>query len=84
MNIVKSLLLNGLSLASIYVFDLLLQPLVHNQQKWLHRNVGWFYRVLWLFPVVGASLYLNVRSILLFHKTPSHCLCVLRRARGAH
>ncbi|KAI5122983.1 hypothetical protein M0805_006861 [Coniferiporia weirii] len=58
-NVLKSLLLNGLSLSSIYVFDLLLQPLVRDQQKWLHRNMGWFYRVLWLFPVVGASLYLN-------------------------
>ncbi|KZT26468.1 EI24-domain-containing protein [Neolentinus lepideus HHB14362 ss-1] len=58
-NFLKSLLLNSLSLTSIYVFDLLLQPLVQNQQKWLHRNVGWFYQVLWLLPVLGASLYLN-------------------------
>ncbi|KAL5529010.1 hypothetical protein ACEPAG_4984 [Sanghuangporus baumii] len=58
-NMLKSLLLNLLSLLSIYVFDLLLQPLVRDQQRWLHRNMGWFYRVLWLFPVVGASLYLN-------------------------
>lgn len=55
-------MLNALSLTSIYVFDQLLHPLVRDQQKWLHRNVGWFYRVLWLFPVVGASLYMNVRS----------------------
>jgi etoposide-induced 2.4 mRNA len=59
-NILKSLLLNSLSLTSIYAFDLLLQPLVHNHPNWLHRNVGWFYRVLWLFPVVGVSYYLNV------------------------
>ncbi|EJD06071.1 uncharacterized protein FOMMEDRAFT_119581 [Fomitiporia mediterranea MF3/22] len=58
-NMLKSFMLNGLSLLSIYIFDLLLQPLVRDQQKWLHRNMGWFYRVLWLFPVVGASLYLN-------------------------
>ncbi|TDL27609.1 hypothetical protein BD410DRAFT_740801 [Rickenella mellea] len=58
-NVLKSLLLNALSLTSIYVFDLLLQPMVRDQQKWLHRNVGWFYQVLWLLPVVGASLYLN-------------------------
>jgi etoposide-induced 2.4 mRNA len=57
-NYVKSLLLNGLSLVSIYVFDLILQPFVRDQQR--HRNVGWFYQVLWLFPVVGVSLYLNV------------------------
>lgn len=56
-------MLNALSLTSIYVFDQLLHPLVRDQQKWLHRNVGWFYRVLWLFPVVGASLYMNVRSL---------------------
>jgi len=54
-------MLNGISVLSIYVFDLFLQPLVHEQppQKWLHRSVGWFYRVLWLLPVVGVSLYLN-------------------------
>ncbi|KAJ8078714.1 hypothetical protein AAF712_001318 [Marasmius tenuissimus] len=58
-NIYKSLLLNSLSLTSIYVFDLFLQPLTHGQQKWLHRNVGWVYQALWLFPVVGLSFYLN-------------------------
>ncbi|TFK54842.1 hypothetical protein OE88DRAFT_1600146, partial [Heliocybe sulcata] len=58
-NVLKSLLLNSLSLTSIYVFDLLLHPLVRDQQKWLHRNVGWFYQILWLLPVLGVSLYLN-------------------------
>ncbi|KIM80806.1 hypothetical protein PILCRDRAFT_822086 [Piloderma croceum F 1598] len=58
-NVFKSLLLNSLSLTSIYAFDLLLQPLVRDKQKWLHRNVGWFYKTLWLLPVVGISLYLN-------------------------
>ncbi|KIJ68946.1 hypothetical protein HYDPIDRAFT_122851 [Hydnomerulius pinastri MD-312] len=58
-NVLKSLLLNLLSLTSIYTFDLLLQPLVHDHPSWLHRNVGWFYRVLWLLPVVGVSFYLN-------------------------
>ncbi|ETW85470.1 hypothetical protein HETIRDRAFT_443500 [Heterobasidion irregulare TC 32-1] len=59
-NVLKSLLLNTISLLSIYVFDLLLHPLAKDQpQKWLHRNVGWFYQVLWLLPVVGLSLYLN-------------------------
>ncbi|KAJ3998222.1 etoposide-induced protein 2.4-domain-containing protein [Lentinula boryana] len=58
-NVYKSLLLNSLSLTSIYTFDLLLLPLVQDQQKWLHRNVGWFYQVLWLLPVVGLSFYLN-------------------------
>lgn len=59
-NIYKSLLLNLLSLTSIYTFDLLLQPLVHDQQKWLHRNIGWFYQILWLLPVVGLSFYANM------------------------
>ncbi|KAI0069884.1 EI24-domain-containing protein [Panus rudis PR-1116 ss-1] len=58
-NILKSLLLNFVSLASIYFFDLLLSPLANGQQKWLHRNVGWFYQILWLLPVVGVSFYLN-------------------------
>ncbi|KAI0317863.1 etoposide-induced protein 2.4-domain-containing protein [Amylostereum chailletii] len=59
-NAVKSFMLNAISLFSIYVFDLLLHPLAKDQpQSWLHRNVGWFYQVLWLLPVVGASLYLN-------------------------
>ena len=35
---------------------------MHNHPSWLHRNVGWFYRVLWLLPVVGVSYYLNVRA----------------------
>ncbi|KAI0060794.1 hypothetical protein BV25DRAFT_1992601 [Artomyces pyxidatus] len=59
-NALKSFVLNSISLLSIYVFDLLLHPLAKDQpQKWLHRNVGWFYQILWLLPVVGASLYLN-------------------------
>ena len=56
----KSLLLNSLSLASIYTFDLLLLPLVQDQGTWFHRNFGLFYEVLWLLPVVGAAFYLNV------------------------
>ncbi|KZP20764.1 hypothetical protein FIBSPDRAFT_826459 [Athelia psychrophila] len=58
-NVFKSVLLNSLSLTSIYAFDLLLQPLVADQQKWFHRNVGWFYKALWLLPVICVSLYLN-------------------------
>ncbi|KAH9930913.1 etoposide-induced protein 2.4-domain-containing protein [Fomitopsis serialis] len=58
-NVLKSLLLNLLSLASIYLFDLLLFPLAQGEHYWLHRNVGWAYQVLWLLPVVGISLYLN-------------------------
>lgn len=62
-NVLKSLLLNSLALMSIYFFDLLLVPLAQGegQTKWLHRNVGWFYQILWLLPVLGVSFYLNVR-----------------------
>ena len=56
----KSLVLNAVSLVSIYFFDWLLLPLAQGQQRWFHRNLGWFYQVLWLLPVVGASFYLNV------------------------
>lgn len=59
-NVLKSMLLNVLSLASIYLFDLLLFPLAKGEHYWLHRNVGWAYQVLWLLPVVSISLYLNV------------------------
>lgn len=62
-NLYKSLLLNSLSLMSIYTFDLLLLPLVRDQKKWLHRNVGWFYQILWLVPVVGVSFWLNVNDL---------------------
>jgi len=74
-NALKSFLLNGISLLSIYVFDLLLHPLSKGggeedggggeampPRNGVHRSVGWFYRVLWLLPVVGVSFYLNVRN----------------------
>ena len=71
-NALKSFLLNGISLLSIYVFDLLLHPLskgegdgggqVIRPRNGVHQSVGWFYRVLWLLPVVGVSFYLNVRN----------------------
>jgi hypothetical protein len=60
-NLLKSLLLNTLSLTSIYTYDVLLHPLVKDQERWLHRNLGRFYQMLWLLPVVGVSFYLNVR-----------------------
>jgi len=70
-NALKSFLLNGISLLSIYVFDFLLHPLSRAEEvpmtdgqrvqsrSGIHRSVGWFYRVLWMLPVLGASLYLN-------------------------
>ena len=59
----KSLVLNVISLSSIYIFDLLLAPLVRDNAHWTHRHFGWFYQILWLFPVVGVSLYLNVSGM---------------------
>ncbi|KDQ12351.1 hypothetical protein BOTBODRAFT_161933 [Botryobasidium botryosum FD-172 SS1] len=60
-NILKSTLLNAVSLISIYTFDLLIIPLLGRatQERWLHRNFGTLYQVVWLLPVVGASLYFN-------------------------
>ena len=60
-SVAKSLLLSSVSLTSIYFFDLLLIPLTHEHPHWLRRNAGWFYQAFWLFPVMGASIYLNVR-----------------------
>ncbi|PFH52432.1 hypothetical protein AMATHDRAFT_140128 [Amanita thiersii Skay4041] len=58
-NLLKSFLLNLLSLLSVYVFNFLLLPLVRHKQNWLYQNVGWFYQALWLFPIISVSLYLN-------------------------
>ncbi|KAJ1309684.1 hypothetical protein OPQ81_006448 [Rhizoctonia solani] len=59
-NVFKSLLLNAVSLASIYTLDLVFVPLLAGKQdKWLHRNFGSLYTIFWLLPVVGVSLYLN-------------------------
>ncbi|PSS22650.1 hypothetical protein PHLCEN_2v3016 [Hermanssonia centrifuga] len=69
-SVFKSLLMNSVSLTSIYFFDLLLLPLTREKEYWLHRNVGWFYQVMWLLPVVGVSLYLNVSDCATFMLTP--------------
>lgn len=59
-NVFKSLLLNSLSLASIYTLDLIFVPLLAGKDdRWLHRNFGSLYTVFWLLPVIGVSLYLN-------------------------
>ncbi|KAF9452287.1 hypothetical protein P691DRAFT_661291 [Macrolepiota fuliginosa MF-IS2] len=73
-NLFKSLLLNSLSLTSIYTYDILLHPLVKDQEKWLHRNLGRFYQALWLLPVVGISFYLNM----------SWCSVIARRTYMLH
>ncbi|KAF6764777.1 etoposide-induced protein 2.4-domain-containing protein [Ephemerocybe angulata] len=67
-NMYKSVGLNTLSLASIYTFEMLLDPLFHDQERWLHRNIGWFYHVMWLLPVVGTSFYLNSTWVSLIAK----------------
>jgi etoposide-induced 2.4 mRNA len=68
-NVLKSGLLNGVSLISIWVFEFLvgLASQRHGSQRdsasergFIHRNLGWFYQALWLAPIVGVSLYLNV------------------------
>jgi etoposide-induced 2.4 mRNA len=59
-NVIKSAMLNGLALASIYALDLVLAPLLKEQQHWFHRNIGWVYTLLWLFPVLIVSFWLNV------------------------
>jgi etoposide-induced 2.4 mRNA len=65
----KSGLLNGVSLISIWIFEFLvsLASRKHgspadslSERGFVHRNLGWFYQALWLGPIVGASLYLNV------------------------
>ena len=65
LTVFKSLLLNSLSLASIYTLDLIFVPLLAGKEdRWLHRNFGSLYTVFWLLPVIGISLYLNVREYL--------------------
>ncbi|KAI0050047.1 hypothetical protein FA95DRAFT_705703 [Auriscalpium vulgare] len=59
-NALKSVLLNGISLLSIFVFNFLLHPLANDEpKKGLHTSFGWLYQILWLAPLVGVSLYLN-------------------------
>ncbi|KIJ44175.1 hypothetical protein M422DRAFT_168965 [Sphaerobolus stellatus SS14] len=56
-HVLKSFLLNGLTLTSIYVFEYVLFPLATGGRK--HRHISWFYQALWLFPLAMVSLYLN-------------------------
>ncbi|KIY51021.1 hypothetical protein FISHEDRAFT_17946, partial [Fistulina hepatica ATCC 64428] len=57
-NVYKSLMLNALSLVSVFTFDLLLHPLL-SPGLWFHRSFGHLYQALWLFPIIGLSFYLN-------------------------
>ncbi|KAF8301994.1 hypothetical protein DL93DRAFT_2160846 [Clavulina sp. PMI_390] len=70
-NVLKSTLLNILSLIVIYAFDLFLVPLLgltrsqidmdefSQPEHWLHRNVSVAYTLLFQVPVVAGALYLN-------------------------
>lgn len=62
--VLKSVTLNSLSLITIYTFDMIIVPLLtrSTQENWLHRNIGSIYQIIFQLPVVGMSLYLNVRS----------------------
>jgi etoposide-induced 2.4 mRNA len=71
--VLKSLILNGVSLVSIYTFDYLLLPLA--TRGGIHRNIGWLYRVLWLIPLAATSLYLNVRIVNMHLQEAMRILC---------
>lgn len=73
--VIKSTLLNTISLIVIYAFDLFLVPLLglsrsqldmdefSHPEHWLHRNVGFFYMIMFQLPVVMGALYLNVSRV---------------------
>ena len=69
--VLKSVMLNSLSLISIYTFDPVVMPLLSRstQEQWLH-HVGVLYRLIWLVPVVGTSLYFNVSIAILLQTNP--------------
>lgn len=83
LTVLKSTLLNTLSLVAIYAFDMLLVPLLglsrsqidmdefSQPEHWLRRNVGVFYKLLFQVPVVVGALYLNVS---ISHKSEAHLL----------
>ena len=69
--VLKSTLLNTLSLITIFAFDILIVPLLglprtqldptefRQPEHWLHRNIGVFYTLFFQIPVVSGALYLN-------------------------
>ncbi|KAG8969695.1 hypothetical protein FRB90_010720, partial [Tulasnella sp. 427] len=59
--IVKSAILNALSITSVGVFDWLILPLLDpGNKKWFHRHFEALYQGLWLAPLVALSLFLNL------------------------
>ena len=88
--VIKSLVLNSLSLVSIYAFDWVILPLLHKRRSPDSlTNTYSTYQLLWLFPVVGVSLYLNVRALPTSSQTSSTviqsswCALIGRQAYGA-
>lgn len=59
--VVKSAILNALSITSVGVFDWLILPLLDpGNRKWFHRHFEALYQGLWLAPLVALSLFLNL------------------------
>jgi len=77
-NVLKSVLVNFISLLSILIY----LPIARDHgYKWLHR-VGWAYQILWLLPLLGTSLYLNVRLSVPSHDSLCKAEAVIGRGRG--
>lgn len=59
-HMLKSLILNSLGLFSIFVFDLIILPLLHRKASPSSIVSTWgVYQLFWVLPVVGGSLYFN-------------------------
>ncbi|PVG02637.1 hypothetical protein CPB86DRAFT_772445 [Serendipita vermifera] len=59
-HMIKSFVLNALALASVYIFDLILMPVLHRKASPSSIvSTSSVYQILWVLPVVGGSLYLN-------------------------
>lgn len=59
--VVKSAILNALSITSVGVFDWFILPLLDpGNKKWFHRHFEALYQGLWLAPLVALSLFLNL------------------------
>jgi len=80
-NVYKSLLLNSISLASIYAFDFILLPLVQERRTLVPRNLGWFYQTLWLLPVKCSQCSQFIAPSIIVHPI---FLTIYCRVPGAH